>query len=89
MAESEIIYDATLLTDKSMAAVGRSSISTNNYTVDGGINGTYLRIITAKSSDNGNETNPNTDDEIAAYLVGGGMIVAIITGVGLLVGRRR
>ena len=89
LAESEIIYDATLLTDKSMAAVGRSSISTNNYTVDGGINGTYLRIITAKSSDNGNETNPNTDDEIAAYLVGGGMIVAIITGVGLLVGRRR
>lgn len=87
LSEGEMVYDAVSLTDGSTAAVGRASASTDNYTVDGGMNGTYLRIITAKASGNG--ANPNTDDEVAAYLVGGGIIVTIATGVALLIGKRR
>ena len=69
LADGEILYDATLLTDNSYAAVGRAQTSTDNYEVDGKVNGTYLRIITANTSDGG-EANPNTSDNIKLVLAG-------------------
>ena len=86
LADGEMIYDAVSLTDGSLAAVGRSSTSTDNYTVDGNMNGTYLRL-TAKTS--GGTANPQTGDDINAALIGGVVVAIVLSGSAIIVGKRR
>ena len=88
LAEGEIINDVVVLNDGSLAGVGRSTVSTANYTVDGGVNGTYLRL-TAKTSGSGT-TNPQTDDEdIKLYVAGGAAIILFAFGLMLRGSKRR
>ena len=87
LSDGEMIYDAVALNDGSMVAVGLAQSSTDNYTVDGGMNGTYLRIITAKAPNN--SANPNTGDDTMLYAVGGGVMLLATSGAAILLGKRR
>ena len=70
-----------------MAAVGRATASTDNYTVDGGMNGTYLRLSAAKNTNGTN--NPNTLDDTEVFALGGGVAVAVVAGAVVMLGKRR
>jgi len=88
LAEGESINDIVVLKDGSMAGVGRSTTSTANYTVDGNVNGTYLRL-TAKTSGSGT-TNPQTDDEdIKIYIASGAAVILFAFGLVLRGSKRR
>ena len=88
LADGEIINDVVVLNDGSLAGVGRSTVSTANYTVDGGVNGTYLRL-TAKTSGSGT-TNPQTDDEdIKIYIASGAAVILFAFGLVLRGSKRR
>ena len=87
LGEGEMVYDAVLLNDGSVAAVGRATASTDNYTVDGGMNGTYLRLAAAKNTNGTN--NPNTLDDTEVFALGGGVAVAVVAGAAVMLGKRR
>ena len=86
LGSGEIIYDIVALKDGSLAGVGRSTASTANYTVDGGMNGTYLRLAAKKPS---GATNPNTLDDANIFALGGDVAVAVIAGAAMMLGKRR
>ena len=86
LVDGEMIYDATPLTDGSLAAVGRSSTSTDNYTVDGAMNGTYLRLAAAKAS---GTSNPQTADDVNILAISGAMATLVAAGVAMLISKRR
>lgn len=86
LADGEMIYDAVLLNDDSLAAVGRASTSTANYTVDGNMNGTYLRL-TAKTASS--TTNPQTGDDLNVAIISGVVVAMLLAGAAAVVGKRR
>ena len=87
-AEGEVINDMVLLKDNSLAGVGRSTASTDNYTVDGNMNGIQIRLA-AKGGSNGGTVNPNTDDNSAIFAISGSVAVIVIAGVAALISKRR
>ena len=88
LADGESINDVVVLKDGSMAGVGRSTTSTANYTVDGNMNGTYLRFA-AKKNGSGT-TNPQTDDEdIKIYIASGAAVILFALGLVLRGSKRR
>ncbi len=87
-AEGEVINDMVLLKDNSLAGVGRSTASTDNYTVDGNMNGIHIRLA-AKGGSNGGTVNPNTDDNSAIFAISGSVAVIVIAGVAALISKRR
>ena len=86
LGEGEMISDITTLKDGSLAGVGFSTASTENYTVDGGMNGTYLRLTAKTTSATG---NPNTGDDSKIFVLGGGVILVTMIGFALIAGKRR
>ena len=87
LADGEMVYDAVVLTDSSMAAVGRSTVSTDNYTVDGNVNGTYLRL-TATKAPNGT-TNPQTGDEVNIFAISSAFATLVAAGLVTTIIKRR
>ena len=87
LADGEMVYDAVVLKDNSMAAVGSSSTSTDNYTVDGNVNGTYLRLTAAKAPNN--TTNPQTGDEVNVFAISSVFATLVAAGLATVIVKRR
>ncbi len=87
LGDGEMVYDAVVLTDSSMAAVGLSTASTDNYTVDGNVNGTYLRLAATKAASD--TTNPQTGDDVNIFAISSVFAAIVAAGLGVLITKRR
>ena len=87
LGEGEMISDVVVLKDGSLAGVGYSTASTANYTVDGGMNGTYLRL--AAKGNTPSAINPNTFDDSGVLTLGAGAIVVVAAAGAAILYKRR
>ncbi len=81
--DDEMISSSATLDDGSVVVVGGSTTSNENYDVDGSMNGIQIRLDVSGSGDpepvdvTDNVANPKTLDEMSAFVMIGGAIIAI------------
>ncbi|MBR0133939.1 hypothetical protein IJM16_01600 [Candidatus Saccharibacteria bacterium] len=81
--DDELVFSSTFLDDGSVVAVGGSTTSNENYDIDGSMNGIQIRLDVSGSGDPepvdvaDMVDNPKTLDEMSAFMMIGGAVIAI------------